>query len=280
MNFLVRGKRPGFLTLFLIVIMVGITYWKSNPRREYVIAIPSPNVANQSDRPIKSAIPLAARTPNPAITALPGRAVVQETSQVITATVRAATLDLVPTLTTLADPISDTLAATANLPSLTDFVRQVSDGRKDLVRGIYVSGVMALRVVPQPQDDPGFISAEDGTATLFQSASVFGVTGLLAHNFLSGREFFRLKTGQTLSVIYGDGHIRHYKVSQIEDLQRLSFDDLRSNFLELSSGVEKTANQLFADFYQGQPHLTLQTCIERDGEWTWGVRFIRAEPVD
>jgi hypothetical protein len=189
-------------------------------------------------------------------------------------------LALAPTRVIRSKPSSETASAVASLPSLADFIRQVSDGRSNLVRGFYVPGVMALRVVLQPQGDPGFISAEDGTATLFQSATVYGVTGLLAHNFLSGREFFRLKTGQMLDVIYGDGHIRHYRVSQIADFQRLSISDVRSNFLELSSGLKKTAEQVFAEYYQGKPHLTLQTCIERDGEWTWGVRMVRAEPTD
>jgi hypothetical protein len=258
MNFLVIGKRPVFLALFLIVILAGIIRWNSNPSRENTNGAPSFKVHNQSGHTTEAAALRVTEAPIPA----------------------AESLALTPTLTTLAKPISDTLAAVANLPSLADFIRQVNNGKGDLVRGFYVSGVMALRVVPQPRGDPGFISAEDGTATLFQSASAFGVTGLLAHNFLSGQEFFRLKTGQALNVIYGDGHIRHYKVSQIDDFQRLSLDDLRSNFLELSSGLKKTADQVFADFYQGEPHLTLQTCIERYGEWTWGVHFIKAEPAD
>lgn len=189
-------------------------------------------------------------------------------------------LVLAPSQVIRTTPSTVTASPVASLPSLADFIRQVSDGRGDSVRGFYVSGVMALRVVPQPQGDPGFISTEDGTATLFQSASAYGVTGLLAHNFLSGREFFRLKNGQALDVIYGDGHTRRFMVSQIADFQRLSISDVRSNFLELSSGLKKTADQIFADFYQGKPHLTLQTCIERDGVWTWGVHFVRAEPTD
>jgi hypothetical protein len=37
--------------------------------------------------------------------------------------------------------------------------------------------------------------------------------------------------------------------------------------------------EVFYDFYSGDPHLTLQTCIEKDGDWSWGVRFILAEPT-
>ena len=190
------------------------------------------------------------------------------------------TLALTPTLSVPAQPILGTASASASLPTLEEFTQQVKDGQSNLVRGLYVSHVMALRVVPQPQGDSGFISAEDGTATLFQTASFYGVTGLLAHNFLAGRDFFRLINGQELDVIYGDGRVKRYRVSQIDDFQRLSINDLRSNFMELSSGLKKTADQVFADFYEGSPHLTLQTCIERNGEWNWGVRFITAEPLN
>jgi hypothetical protein len=288
MNFLATGKRPIFLAFFLFVTMIGFFRWNSSINGGNTNRIPTPNDPNQLDHTIKIAIPQTAKTPTPAAeqlrlataTALPGRVIIQETAKPLTATAEIMTVALTPTLSTSAQPISDTLAAVAGLPTLADFIYQVSDGQANLVRGLYVAGVMALRVVQQPPGDPGFISAEDGTATLFQSASLYGVTGLLAHNFLSGRDFFHLTTGQALNVIYGDGHVRHYKVSQIDNFQRLSVNDLRSNFLELSNGLEKTADQVFADYYQGEPHLTLQTCIEYNGEWNWGVRFIKAEPAD
>jgi hypothetical protein len=288
MNFLATGKRPIFLTFFLFVMMIGFFRWNSSINGRKTNRISLPNNPNQPDHIIKVAIPQTASTPTPATellrlasaTALPGRVIIQEPAMPLTATAEFMTLALTPTLSASAQPISDTLAAVAILPTLADFIYQVSNGQANLVRGLYVTGVMALRVVQQPQGDPGFISAEDGTATLFQSASLYGVTGLLAHNFLSGRDFFRLTNGQALNVIYGDGRVQHYQVSQIDDFQRLSVNDLRSNFLELNSGLEKTADQVFADYYQGKPHLTLQTCIEHNGEWNWGVRFIKADPAD
>jgi hypothetical protein len=250
MNFLVTRRRSVFFILILIALLAGLTRWNSTW------------LASAKAR------------------AFPESRWTEESAIALTTATEATPLVLTQTQILLHQPITDTLTEAASPPSLADFIQHVSDGRGDLVRGFYVSGVTALRVVTQPLGDPGFISAEDGTATLFQGTSAFGVTGLLAHNFLSGREFFRLKAGQMLSVIYGDGQVRHYKVSKIDDFQRLSINDLRSNFLELSSGLERTADQVFADFYQGEPHLTLQTCIERDGEWSWGVRFIKADPVD
>jgi hypothetical protein len=294
MHFLVTGKRPAYLALFLIVTMAGFSRLNSSTSSGNPNHLPSPYDPNQTNHAFESAIPstakgrtrtadLPAQPPadlQPPVAPSSQNALIQETAQPLTPTAEVMTLALTPTLSVAAQPISLTASVQASLPSLATFAEQVSDGQGDQVRGIYVPRVMALRIVPQPQGDPGFISADDGTATLFQTASFFGVTGLLAHNFLSGREFFRLNTGQEINVIYGDGHIRHYRVSQIDDFQRLSINDLRSNFMELSSGMQKTADQVFADFYQGSPHLTLQTCIERGGEWSWGVRFIKADPMN
>jgi hypothetical protein len=282
------GKRVLFFALFLVVILAGFTGWILSTSSGSIKRIPFPNELNPSTSNIEAAIPRTAKTPIPtadmlelvSARGLPERMMIQGTVAALTSTTEDMTPRLTPTRTTLAQPISDTLAAAGNLPALEEFSRQVRDGRRNQVRGFYVYGVMALRVVPQPQGDPGYISVEDGTATLFQSAAEFGVTGLLAHNYLSGKEFFRLKMGQELSVVYSDGHIQHYHVSRIEDFQRLSINDLHSNFMELKSGLEKTTDQVFADFYQGEPHLTLQTCIERNGEWSWGIRLIKGEPAD
>lgn len=287
MNFLVTGKRPVFFALFLIITMAVYSRWNSNSNNGDTNNFPPSNRPNSLNHNINAAIPRTSggqrlATDIPAAlsaTPEPGKAIIQEDTQPFSATAETMTLALTPTLSVPAQPISQAASASASIPSLGEFTRQVEDGQSSLVRGLYVARVMALRVVPQPQGDPGFISAEDGTATLFQTASFYGVTGLLAHNFLAGRDFFRLSSGQELDVIYGDGQIKRYRVSKIDDFQRLSINDLRSNFMELSSGLEKTANQVFADFYQGSPHLTLQTCIERNGEWNWGVRFITADPM-
>jgi len=282
------GETSCLFSLFLLVTLVGYSRWNPNITNENTNRIPSPNDPKQSNQTIKASIQQSAKVSiqstelvsSATATASPKGAIIQETAGPKTAPTEALTLTLTPTLSVTPDPITNTLAAVANLPPLAVFIHKVSDGQGNLVRGLYVAGVMALRVVQQPPGDPGFISAEDGTATLFQTASLYGVTGLLAHNFLSGRDFFRLRTGQALKLIFGDGRVQRYRVSQIDDFQRLSITDMRSNFLELKSGLEETTNQVFADFYQGQPHLTLQTCIERNGEWSWGVRFIKADPVD
>ena len=245
MNFLVTGKRPVFFALFLIVTMAVYSRWNSSTNNGDTNPIQSPDRHNSINHKLDAGIPrtsgdfkLATEIPVAATAIVqPGKAKIQVTAQPNTPTAEVMTLALTPTLTVPSQPISGTADAPASLPSLGEFSKQVKDGQSSLVRGLYASQVMALRVVPQPQGDPGFISAEDGTATLFQTASFYGVTGLLAHNFLAGREFFRLSSGQQLDVIYGDGQVKHYQVSRIDDFQRLSINDLRSNFMELSTSL-------------------------------------------
>ncbi len=193
------------------------------------------------------------------------------------------TTDAIPLQTPFANATSEAQAAPdspeAQLPSLTDFIHQVTDGEIDTLRGLYVQGTLALRVVQQPGGDPNFISREDGTATQFYQASVFGAIGLLAHNFLSGRDFFNLRQGQDMVLVYGDGKTEHFHVSAIADYQRLSPSDVRSDFRDLATNQENTVEQVFARFYQNAHQLTLQTCIERNGLSDWGVRFIVADPA-
>ena len=166
------------------------------------------------------------------------------------------------------------------LPALEEFVRTVVDGDPGALRGLYVQDVLSLRILQQPPGDPAFIAFEEGTATLFQDALSFRTFGLLAHNFLSGREFFSLQQGQDLFLVFGDGGLKRYQVSEIADYQRLNVADLRSDFLGLADNSLVSVDQLFTRFYQNAEQLVLQTCIERAGLPSWGVRFIRAVPVN
>lgn len=170
-------------------------------------------------------------------------------------------------------------ALSTTLPPLDEFIHQVADGRVGDVCGLYIQGITALKIVQQPAGNLGYIDQNEGTATQFQSANAFGAVGLLAHNFLAGRDFFHIKTGQDMILVNGDGSIHHYQASIISDYQRLTPTDLRSNFIELASSQQLTADQLFGKFYKKAHHLILQTCIENSGDPDWGVRFIDGVPV-
>lgn len=89
-----------------------------------------------------------------------------------------------------------------------------------MVRGVYVPEVLALLVQQQPAGDPGFVSSMEGIVTQFEYAAQSGVTGLIAHNYLSGELFFNLEIGQEVFIVYGDGSVLQY-ISGICNISKL-----------------------------------------------------------
>jgi hypothetical protein len=174
-------------------------------------------------------------------------------------------------------PTQYLLGADIELLSLVEQVRNEQVGE---VRGIYVSGVFALPVVQQPSGDVAFVSDQKDTLTQFSSAARAGVTGILAHNYLSGDLFYDISIEDIVYVIYGDGSIRRYQVELIEQYQRLQRSDLRSNFLGLASEKTLTSDEVFDRYYRGPDRLTFQTCLERFGTSNWGLTFTTAFPLD
>lgn len=164
------------------------------------------------------------------------------------------------------------------LPAFSDFVGAVTDGQAGFVRGVYVPGVMAYRVVQQPADNPGYVTPAEGVVTQFSMATQYGTIGLLAHNLLAGENFVNLQTGQEVRTIYGDGTISNYTISSINRYQALDPYSTGSNFIDLNTGVTYTALEMFAMYYQGADHITFQTCILQDGNSSWGRLFITATP--
>jgi hypothetical protein len=167
---------------------------------------------------------------------------------------------------------------TSTIPTFQTFVESVADG-SPMVRGVYISDILALEVIQQPDNQPAFVSIEPGTATQFRMASSFGSIGLLAHNYLGGASFDDASVGNRISVVYGDGRIEEYKISSIVKFQALNPTYIRTDFLDISTQTRVTANDLFGMVYGGEPHLTLQTCIKNGLESSWGRLFVIAEPV-
>ena len=166
-----------------------------------------------------------------------------------------------------------------SLPSLPNFIENVANGNPDTLRGIYVEGVMAYPIIQQPMGYPGYVSEEAATVTQFSIASEVGNIGLLAHNFLAGADFSLLEPGDTIILIYGDGHTQGFLVSEIQKYQALKPLSPYSDFRDLESDSRLTAEQLFNQVYRGEFHLTLQTCIENEGNESWGRLFIIAVPI-
>lgn len=165
-------------------------------------------------------------------------------------------------------------------PQFQNFVSKVKDGEPELLRGVYVEGVIDLPVVQQPENDVAYVSLEDKTVTQFRSASAGGVTGILAHNFLSGGLFYNLKVGQEVRLVYGDGSFHTYRIEGEYRYQKLSPNNLQSDLVDLDSGQTVSTNEVFTRFYRGGNHVTFQTCLERGGLSNWGLTFWIAMPLD
>ncbi len=180
----------------------------------------------------------------------------------------------------LPPPTTDSWTSRGQFPSLNKFVAGVENGQTNTVRGVYIPGFFALPVVQQPSGDTGFVSAKPETVTQFQLAARYNVFGFLAHNYLSGKEFFRLIEGLQVVVVKGDGSIDRYRITAIDEYQKVTPGSNWSQYIDLETGERLTTYQVFGQYYQGDHHLTFQTCLARDGIETWGLRFVVAELIE
>ncbi|HSK89400.1 MAG TPA: hypothetical protein VK880_13640, partial [Anaerolineales bacterium] len=121
-------------------------------------------------------------------------------------------------------------------------------------------------------------SEKDGEITQFGMASQFGNVGLLAHNNLSGRFFSQLAAGQEVRLVYGDGKIEYFVITQILKFQALEPTSPYSSFRSLSNDEMLTAGELFNRVYRGERHVIFQTCIAGPGSLSWGRLFVIATP--
>ena len=162
---------------------------------------------------------------------------------------------------------------------LQKFTEAVFNGQSDTIRGIYADNLMEYPVVQQPSGQAGYVSEQQDVVTEFAMARKYGVTGILAHNFLAGQSFFDLEKNDLIQVVFGDGTTQAYQITEILHYQALSPNSPTSSFTDLDNGETLSASQLFKKVYMGSGHLTLQTCIQVGSEDSWGRLFLIAEPV-
>ncbi len=173
-----------------------------------------------------------------------------------------------------------TLEVTTTVEPLEEFVRSVENGDSSQVVGVYVPNVLALPVGQQPQGNAGFVTREAGKATQFGMASQYGTIGILAHNDLAGAEFSGIQLDEYAIVVYGDGRLDYYYISEIQKYQALSPTSTFSDFVNLNGTNERlSASQLFNRIYGPGKRLVFQTCIDAHGDPSWGRMFIVAEPA-
>jgi hypothetical protein len=126
---------------------------------------------------------------------------------------------------------------------------------------------------------PAFVSSNEGEVTQFSMPARYGNVGLLAHNHLSGKLFSALAIGQQVRLIYGNGRIETFVITEVLRYQALQPNSPYSSFRNLDQdGETLSANQMFTRAYLGDRHVTFQTCIDAYGNSSWGRLFIIAEP--
>jgi len=170
------------------------------------------------------------------------------------------------------------LESVQSLPDFSEFLKSIQNNQAGVLRGVYVSDVLALPIVQQPAGNAGYVSLNDGEITQFGMPSQFGNVGLLAHNNLSGRLFSKLAVNQEVQLVYGDGKVEYFVIKQILQYQALQPTSPYSTFRDLTNDEKLTAEQLFKKVYQGEHHVTFQTCIESNGNLSWGRLFVIAVP--
>jgi hypothetical protein len=168
----------------------------------------------------------------------------------------------------------------AGLPSLDQFTAQVSNGQAGQLRGIYIPGILAARVVQQPTGMDNFISPWQNVITQFSLASRLGSTGLLAHNYLAGAAFGLLQQGQEIDLIDGSGRKSTFTVTEILRYQALDSDNTATRLLDLESQASISSEDLFNKVYSRPGQVIFQTCIKKDGDPSWGRLFVIASPSD
>jgi hypothetical protein len=169
---------------------------------------------------------------------------------------------------------------TAKLSSeFRNFIETVYTGQANTITGLFVDGQMALDVIQQPANNPGYIGSGENTVTEFKMARDYGSIGMLAHNYLAGDSFNTLAVGQVIYLVFGDGSVQPYTIANTLSYQALQPNSPYSNFVNVDNPEEYlTAADLFYAVYGQEDALVLQTCIENQGLDTWGRLFIIAVP--
>jgi hypothetical protein len=173
---------------------------------------------------------------------------------------------------------ADVTLPNSALPDLTTFSTWLNNGQSGQLRGVYVPNILADGVVQQPSNQATFVSPRQDIITQFDAASSLGSTGLLAHNFLAGEKFPKMKQGQIVYLVYGDGKLATFIVTEVQQYQALQPESPYSEFIDLSDGRSLSSTDVFHAAYGHPGMVVFQTCIANGDEPSWGRLFILARP--
>jgi hypothetical protein len=155
----------------------------------------------------------------------------------------------------------------------------VTPDAEDLVADqVTVPNLFSFPISQQPKGKEIFVTSQKNEVTQFRMPSYTGVTGLIAHNFLAGQQFYRLENGQKFWVQYEGKHLQEYRVTGSYRFKKLDPPNPSSRLIDLQNKQEMSAAQVYDRFYKGEHHVTFQTCLEGDGRLDWGLFFVVGEP--
>lgn len=166
------------------------------------------------------------------------------------------------------------------LPGFTGSYQPAPERTGSLLRRVHIENVLDLPVVQQPVDEPYYVSDRDGEVTEFSMVEKYGSIGLLAHNTLSGKHFSQIAVGQEIHLIYENGKVDEFVVTEVLHFQALEPENISSSFRNLHKNEILTAGEMFNRAYVGGNRLVFQTCIEAQGNVSWGRLFVVALPKE
>lgn len=163
--------------------------------------------------------------------------------------------------------------------SLEDFASRVVSGDANRITGVYVPDFGGFYVIQQSSSNSGSVSPVNGVLTQFMRPASNRVIGLLAHNYASGFWFNKFPDESLIHVFFGDGRMETYQLRDKFRFEAVNSNSMESDFIDLDSGTKYSALQVYEEMYAGEPHLTLQTCIQNQDELNWGRMFLLADLV-
>jgi hypothetical protein len=144
---------------------------------------------------------------------------------------------------------------------------------------LVLPGGIRLSIVDQPAGQSNYVSTDPNAVTRYAAAEANGVIGLLAHDTLAGSNFASLKVGDVITLVDSSGSTYAYQITESRSYQALSPESPLSDFIDLSNNQKLSAAAVFNLVYSGSGQVTLQTCIAKDGDASWGRLFLIAKPV-
>ena len=134
---------------------------------------------------------------------------------------------------------------------------------------------------PQPTGNAAYVSPEPDKLTEFSLATKNGTLGFLAHNYLAGKEFSKLRQGDVVSVVTPQNTAQKFVVADVQEYQATKPQSEYSDFIDTKDNRRYRGADVFKEVYgnqDGRGKLVLQTCIDKDGNDSWGRLFVIAYP--